>query len=197
MPTSAGQTHSSGAVPTHATHASSGGVGRGVGFSWRRFFRLPSVGSRRTATVDEGIRPAVVQRTRHREELAVHLQGRSIVHVVKLALSVGLLLAMFGCVIALTVVAERPLANVPILGTGTQVLRGPSAGIRPAAVTRPAGTWTPPGNHSRDRSSAREATAVTPLSVDPSRDRRTDLIDMAISIRWHRGPESDLPPGSN
>jgi hypothetical protein len=35
-----------------------------------------------------------------------------------------------------------------------------------------------------------------PLLVDRSRDRRADLMDMAISLRWHRGAPSGLPPGS-
>jgi hypothetical protein len=49
----------------------------------------------------------------------------------------------------------------------------------------------------QDRFSARQAATVTPVGVDRSRDRRADLMDMAISIRWHRGAASDLPPGSN
>lgn len=208
MPKSAGHTHSSGVVLTHATHASSGGVGRGVGFSWRRSRGLPRVGPRRTAAVDEGVRSAVVQGTRDREEQAVHPEGQSIDRIVELARSVGLLIAMFGCVIALTVIADRPLAQVPVLGAGAQMLSEPSTRTRSSAVTHPAGTWTGPGRSSlsvairdhgqlQDRFSARQAATVTPVGVDRSRDRRADLMDMAISVRWHRGAASDLPPGSN
>jgi hypothetical protein len=33
--------------------------------------------------------------------------------------------------------------------------------------------------------------------MDRSFDLRAGLMDMAIAIRWHRGPASELPPGSN
>jgi len=59
----------------------------------------------------------------------------------------------------------------------------------------------PRANHpSEERFSAARAApsaTITSMTVDRSRDRRVDLIDMAISIRWHRGAAPDLPLGSN
>ena len=78
----------------------------------------------------------------------MHPQGQSIDRIVELARSVGLLIAMFGCVIALTVIADRPLAQVPVLGAGAQMLSEPSTRTHSSAVTHPAGTWTGPGRSS-------------------------------------------------
>jgi hypothetical protein len=41
------------------------------------------------------------------------------------------------------------------------------------------------------------AAGTTAMLVDRSRDRRADLADMAIAIRWHRGTASGLPPGAD
>ena len=138
----------------------------------------------------------------------MHPQGQSIDRLVELAQSVGLLIAMFGCVIALTVIADRPLAQGPVLGAGAQMLSEPSTRTRSSAVSHPAGTWTSPGRSSlsatirdhgrlQDLFSAQQVATITPVGVDGSRDRRADLMEMAISVRWHRGAASDLPPGSN
>ena len=55
----------------------------------------------------------------------------------------------------------------------------------------------PPGDHPpKERFSAARVARSEPLMVDRSRDRRADLMDMAISLRWHRGAPSGLPPGS-
>ena len=208
MPTSAGYTHSSGVVPTHATHASSGGVGQDVGFSWRRSRWLPRVRSRKTAAMDEGVQSAVVHGTRDREESAMHPQGQSAHRVAQLTPSVGLLLATAGCVIALTVIAVRPQAQGPVPGATAQMLSALSTRTRSPAVTMPAGSWTDPGGRSHavsirdhprshDRSSLRQSATITPVGIDRGSDRRADLMDMAISIRWHRGPASELPPGSD
>jgi hypothetical protein len=48
----------------------------------------------------------------------------------------------------------------------------------------------------QDGFAAQRAATISPV-VDRSRDRRADLMDMAIAIRWHRGARSDLPPGSD
>ena len=70
--------------------------------------------------------------------------------------------------------------------------RLPSA---PALDTRP---MAPAGDHSaEERFSAARAALSALLIVDRSRDRRADLMDMATSLRWHRGAPSGLPPGSD
>ena len=54
------------------------------------------------------------------------------------------------------------------------------------------------GDRQRNRrSSGERATSINPLWVDRSNDRRADLMDMATSLRWHRGTASGLPPGSD
>ena len=132
-------------------------------------------------------------------------QPQSIGRVAVLASSVGLLLVIFGCVIALTGMADRSLAPVPVRGAGAQSLseaRTPSP-----SATHPAGTRTAPGRDSmsianrdhgqpQDGFAAQRAAATLPV-VDRSRDRRADLMALASSIRWHRGAAPDLPPGSN
>jgi hypothetical protein len=47
------------------------------------------------------------------------------------------------------------------------------------------------------RFSGERAGPINPLLVDRSNDRRADLMDMATSLRWHRGTASGLPPGSD
>jgi hypothetical protein len=136
----------------------------------------------------------------------VHPQAQPIDCVVELGPSVCLLLAMCWCVIVLTVMADRPLPQDPVLSAGAQLLSQPST--RSSAVTYPAGTTTAPwrrsvsvanrGYHrSQGRFLVRQATTITPVGMDRSFDLRADLMDMAIAIRCHRGPASDLPPGSD
>jgi hypothetical protein len=75
----------------------------------------------------------------------------------------------------------------------------------PAAVARlssvpvlSARPMAPAGDHpAEERFSAAHAAPSAPLMVDRSRDRRADLMDMATSLRWHRGAPSGLPPGSD
>jgi hypothetical protein len=68
----------------------------------------------------------------------------------------------------------------------------PSLGVPPKV---------PHANHPPEErfSAARTASSatITPVGVDRSFDLRADLMDMALAIRWHRGPASDLPPGSD
>jgi hypothetical protein len=123
-----------------------------------------------------------------------------------LAPSVGLLLALCGCIIVLTELTDLPLRQMPLLGAGASTLAGPST--RSSAVTHLADTRRAPGRHSLavaqrhhrrppDRSRARQSATIAPVGLDRSFDLRVDLMDMAISIRWHRGAAADLPPGSN
>jgi hypothetical protein len=208
MPTSVGHTHFGELVPTHATHVSARGVGRGVGSSWRRWHRLLRVQPRGTAVADGGVRPVVVHGARDREEPVVHPQPRLIARVVALFAYVGLLLAIFGCVVVLTGMVDRPLAPVPVLGAGAETLSEASTRARSSGGTHPAGTWTAPSRGSRpvgirdhrrvpDQFSVRHAVTDTPMGLDPSFDLQADLMDMATSIRWHRSAASDLPPGSD
>jgi hypothetical protein len=112
---------------------------------------------------------------------------------------------IYGCVIALTGMADRSLAPVSARGAGAQLLS--EAGTLSPSATHPAGTWTAPGRASmsianrdygqpQDGVAAQRAATTLPV-VDRSRDRRADLMDMAAWIRWHRGATPDLPPGSN
>jgi hypothetical protein len=138
----------------------------------------------------------------------VYPQRHSIDRVVELAPSFGLLLAILGCVIALTVMADRSLPQLPVLGAGAQILSEPSTRTRSSTVTYPAETWTAPSRRSlaveirdnrrsHDGLSSLPSATVAPEGLDRSFDLRADLMDMAIAIRWHRGPASELPPGSN
>ena len=138
----------------------------------------------------------------------MHPQPQLIARVVALVASVGLLLAIFGCVILLTRLADRSLAQVPVVDAGAQTLTEASTRAHFSAVSHPTGTWTAPGrdslavahhNHRRrlDRFRAPEAATTAPVGLDRSFDLRADLRDMATSIRWHRSPASDLPPGSD
>ena len=115
------------------------------------------------------------------------------------------LLVILGCAIALTGMADRPLAPVPVRDAGAQLLS--EAGTPSPSATHPAGTWTAPGRASmsianrdhgqpQDGFAAQRAATTLPV-VDRSRDRRADLMDMAAWIRWRRGAAPDLPPGSN
>jgi hypothetical protein len=75
----------------------------------------------------------------------------------------------------------------------------PAAAARlPSALGLDARPMAPAGDHSaEERFSAVRAAPSAPLMVDRSRDRRADLMDMATSLRWHRGAPSGLPPGSD
>ncbi|MCD6057168.1 MAG: hypothetical protein K0Q89_698 [Thermomicrobiales bacterium] len=65
----------------------------------------------------------------------------------------------------------------------------------PGLIARP---MAPRGDHPpEERFSAASAASRDPLMVDRSHDRRVDLMDMAMSLRWHRGTPSGLPPGSD
>jgi hypothetical protein len=135
----------------------------------------------------------------------VQPRQRSIDAVVERIAYVVLLLALIGCVIALTGMANRPLGQVPPPAAEAQLPT--EATLLSPAVTRPAGPRPAPGRDSmsianrdqrqpQDAFAAQRATTIPPV-VDRSRDRRADLMDMAIAIRWHRGARSDLPPGSD
>jgi hypothetical protein len=76
----------------------------------------------------------------------VHPQAQPIDRVVELGPSVCLLLAMCWCVIVLTVLADRPLPQDPVLSAGAQLLSESST--RSSAVTCPAGTTTAPWRRS-------------------------------------------------
>jgi hypothetical protein len=136
----------------------------------------------------------------------VHSQPQSIDRVLVLGPSVGLLLALFGCIMMLIEMAGLSPGQIPLPGTGGPPLTEPNAGL--SAVAHPAETRKARGVRSlsvahrgdrgpRDRLPDRHAATIDPVPVDPSRDRRADLQDMAIAIRWHRGAASDLPPGSD
>jgi hypothetical protein len=204
MPTSVGRVHSSETIPTHATHASARSVGRHVGFSWRRRRRLLRVkpAQRRPRTKPSSAGPAGAPT---REESPVHLRQRSFGHVVERIAYVVLLLALFGCVIALTGMANRPFGQVPPPAAEAQLTT--EATLLSPEVTSPASPRPAPGRDSiaianrdlrqpQDGFAALRAATIPPI-VDRSRDRRADLMDMAIAIRWHRGVRSDLPPGSD
>ena len=150
----------------------------------------------------------VVHGARDREELVVHPQPRLIARVVALFASVGLLLAIFGGVVVLTRMADRPLAQGPVLDASGQTLTEASTRARSSGGTHPTGTWTAPGRRwlavtmrdhrwVPDQFSVRHAVTITPVGLDRSFDLRADLMDMATSIRWHRSAASDLPPGSD
>jgi hypothetical protein len=136
----------------------------------------------------------------------VHPQGQTIAHILAMVAAAVVLAALFGFIVVLTAIGEFPPPPVLQLGAGAQPLNGANA--RSAAVSEHSGTMAAPGSRSlpvtihdqrrpRDRFSSQRATTITPVIADPSRDRRVDLMDMAISIRWHRGTTSDLPPGSD
>ena len=135
-------------------------------------------------------------------------QPRRIARLVALFASVGLLLAIFGFVVVLTGMADRLLGPVPVRGAEAQSLSEASTRAHSSGGTHPTGTWTTPGrrslaasrrDHRRplDRFSAQLRATIGPVGLDRSYDLRADLKDMAISIRWHRGPGSGLPLGSD
>ena len=155
--------------------------------------------------MDEGVRAAVVQGTRDQEEPAIHPHGKTITHVLGMVASAVVLTALFGFIVVVAAIGDFPLTPVLQLGGDERTLRGRST--YSPAVPEHTGTVAAPGSRSlsvahrglwrpQDRFSSRHAVTSTPVIVDPRRDRRVDLIDMAISIRWHRGATSDLPPGS-
>ena len=74
----------------------------------------------------------------------MHPQPQLIARVVTLVASVGLLLAIFGCVILLTRLADRSLAQVPVVDAGAQTLTEASTRAHFSAVSHPTGTWTAP-----------------------------------------------------
>jgi hypothetical protein len=206
MPTSAGHTHSRGMDPPHASHAFVGSVGRCVGFSWWLCCQLRRVQSGGTAVADAGILPAVVFKTPYRREPLMDSEPLSINRVLILTPFVGFLLAMLGYIIVLTGMKGLPLSQIPALATGALTPNEPST--RALAVTHPPGRWAALGRPARsvaDRDqrrapvqfSAQGRATIDSGLVDRSRDRRADLMDMAVSIRWHRGPSSDLPPGAD
>jgi hypothetical protein len=136
----------------------------------------------------------------------VHPRPQPIDHVVVLTPSVGLLLVVVACAIVLTGVADRAVGQVPVIGVDALTLTETSAPS--PAVIHSTGTRMTPGGPLRpaahrdpsrrqDQFPVQHAATITPLQVDPSRDRRADLMEMAIAIRWHRGAASDLPPGSD
>lgn len=125
---------------------------------------------------------------------------------VTLALSVGLLLAVFGFAMVLTGMAYRTAAGDFTPDGGSQIRS--QAPVRSAVVGRPVGIWMAPGSpllagqrgnrrRPQDQLYRRRAATPNPVLVDRQRDRRADLMDMAVSIRWHRGAASGLPPGSD
>jgi hypothetical protein len=114
---------------------------------------------------------------------------------------------MIVAIIVLTGIVDRPLGTVPVLGAVTETHTQALTPHRSSAGNRPVGTLMAPSRrrllvaiHDDDRPqhsfSAQQASTIDPVLVNRSRDRRADLLDMAISIRWHRGSASDLPPGS-
>jgi hypothetical protein len=136
----------------------------------------------------------------------MHPRQRRIDSVVeRIAAYVVLLLALIGCVVALTGTANRLLVQVPPPAAEAQLPT--EATLRFPNVTSPAGPRPGSGRDSmaianrdhrqpQDRFAVLRTVAIPPV-VDRSRDRRADLMDMAIAIRWHRGAQSDLPPGSD
>jgi hypothetical protein len=136
----------------------------------------------------------------------VHAQPQPIDRVLVLAPAVGLLLALFGCIMMLIDIAGLSPGQIPLPGTGSPPPTEPNA--RLSAVAHPPETGKARGVRSlsvahrgdrepRDRPPDRHVATIDPVPVDRSRDRRADLQDMAIAIRWHRGAASDLPPGSD
>jgi hypothetical protein len=136
----------------------------------------------------------------------VHPQPQPIDRVAVLTPSVGFLLAVVLYLILLTVAADRAVGQVPVIAVDALTLTEASA-LSPA-ITHPAGTRMTPGGPSRpvvdrdprrpqDQFPVQHAATITPLQVNPSRDLRADLMEMAVAIRWHRGAASDLPPGSD
>jgi hypothetical protein len=136
----------------------------------------------------------------------VHPQGQTIARNLEMDAAAVVLAALFGFIVIVTAIGAFPPPPVLQLGAGAQPLNGASA--RSAAVSEHSGTMAAAGSRSlsvaihgqrrpRDWFSSQRATTTTPVIADPSRDRRVDLMDMAISIRWHRGATSDLPPGSD
>jgi hypothetical protein len=155
--------------------------------------------------VDEGVRAAVVQGTRDREEPAMLPHGKTIAHVLGMVASAVALTALFGFILVVTAIDDFPPTPVLQLGAEERTLGGESAQL--PAVPEQSGTVAAPVSRSlpvahrdtrrlRDRFTSQHAVTSSPVIVDPRQDRRVDLMDMAISIRWHRGTTSDLPPGS-
>jgi hypothetical protein len=135
----------------------------------------------------------------------VHLQAQPIDRVVELGPSVFLLIILFGYITVLTGMTDLPHRQIPLFGVETPTLAEPST--RSPAVTHLADTRPAPGRDSPavahhyhlrrlDRFRARQATTIAPVGLDRSFDLRADLMDMARSLRWHRGAPSGLPPGS-
>ena len=135
----------------------------------------------------------------------MHPRQRRFGHVAERIAYVVLLLTLFGCVIALTGMANHSIGQVPPPAAETQLPT--EATLRSPEVTSPVSPRPAPGRDSmaianrdqrqpQDGFAAQRAATISPV-VDRSRDRRADLMDMAIAIRWHRGARSDLPPGSD
>jgi hypothetical protein len=90
----------------------------------------------------------------------VHPQPRRIARVVALFASVGLLLAIFWCVVILTGMSDRPLAPVPVRGVEAQSLSEASTSARSSGGTHPTGTWTTPSRELHTELGDRFALAV-------------------------------------
>ena len=135
----------------------------------------------------------------------MHPQGQTIANVLGMVASAVVLTALFGFTVVVSAIDHFPPTPALQLGGHEQTLSERTA--RSPAVPEHSGTMAAPGGRSlsvthRDnrrpgaRFSSQQAPTITPVSADPGYDRRADLMDMAISIRWHRGTTSDLPPGS-
>jgi hypothetical protein len=116
--------------------------------------------------------------------------------------SVGLALSTLGLLLVVTGMA----AFVPPPGNRTHTVA--EEGSQSSRITRLADSPVALSRRSAPNLKAgdrplHEGLHIAPMAardwlpVDRSRDRRADLMDMAISIRWHRGAGSDLPPGAN
>ena len=107
----------------------------------------------------------------------------------------GGLLAGLGLILVVGWMSATAWSCTCVIDDPAAVARSPSA---PSLSARP---MVPRANHPPEErfSAARAAPSatITPVGMDRSFDMRTDLMDMAISLRWRRGPASDLPPGSD
>ena len=135
----------------------------------------------------------------------MHLQRQTSTRTLEMDAAAIVLAALFGFIVVVTAIGAFPPPPVLQLGAGAQTLSGANAPT--AAGSEHSGTIAAAGSRSLsvtihdqrrplDRFSSQQAATNSPVIADPRRDRRVDLMDMAISIRWHRGTTSDLPPGS-
>ena len=104
----------------------------------------------------------------------------------------GVLLTRLGLVLVVAWMLVTAWSCACAIDDPAAVARSPSA---PGLSARP---MAPAGDHPpEERFSTARAVPSAPVIMDRSRDRRADLIDMAVSLRWHRGTPSELAPGSN